>query len=55
MSMIPPGFAGIRRAMLLTSACAVLALSPALSASSPEGDDWPMWGGTPVAQHGVKR
>jgi outer membrane protein assembly factor BamB len=47
MSMIPPGFAGIRRAMLLTSACAVLALSPALSASSPEGDDWPMWGGTP--------
>jgi outer membrane protein assembly factor BamB len=46
MSMHPLGFARVRRAVLLSSLCGLLAFSPALSASSPAGDDWPMWGGT---------
>jgi hypothetical protein len=44
--MHPLGFARVRRAVLLSSLCGLLAFSPALSASSPAGDDWPMWGGT---------
>ena len=47
MSMHPVGFARLLRAGLVTSVCGLLALSPSLSASSPAGDDWPMWGGTP--------